>query len=204
LAARESGNYDRARTALERALALVTELGDTAREIHLLGNLSTLHWYLGKHERSLDLGRRALARCDGAELPFHRRIPLGDMGAAASALGDIDLAQRCLLESLEIARQVSDRTQEILCLVHLGWLDVRLGQPTEALEHLRAGLALAESIGSCTEQGWLLSGLAEAYHLTGEPQQATEHANRALAMAQATERPYDEELARRILARLDG
>jgi DNA-binding SARP family transcriptional activator/tetratricopeptide (TPR) repeat protein len=204
LAARESGDYDKAEIGLERALDLGTELGDPAYEVHLLGNLATLHWYLGEYERSLDLGRRALVRCDNAELAFHRRIPLGDIGAAASALGDVDLAQRSLLESLEIARQISDRTQEILCRLHLGWLEIKLGQPTEALEHLEAGLALAEQIGSCTEQSGLHSGLAEAYRLKGDLQEASGHADRALALAQETKRPYDEGLARRTLAKIDG
>jgi DNA-binding SARP family transcriptional activator len=204
LAARELGDYEKAKPALERALDLASEFGDTAFQVHLLGNLSTLRWYQGKYERSLELGRKALARCDDAELPFHRRIPLGDIGAAASALGETGLAQRSLLESLEIARQVSDRTQEILCHLHLGWLEIKLGQSTEALEHLKAGLALAEQIESCTEQTWLHSGLAEAYRLMGNPQQATEYANRALTLAHETKRPYDEELARRILAKIDG
>jgi len=204
LAARESGDYDKANTALERALDLGTGLGDPAYEVHLLGNLATLHWYLGEHERSLELANQALSLSADAELAFHRRIPLGDIGAAASALGDVDLAQRSLLESLEITRQVSDRTQEILCRLHLGWLEIGLGQPTEALEHLKAGLALAEQIGSCTEQSGLHSGLAEAYRLKGDLQQASEHADRALALAQETKRPYDERLARRILAKVDG
>ena len=59
---------------------------------------------------------------------LERRVPLGDIGAAAAALGDGELARRCLEESLAIARQVSDRTQEILCLGHLGWLEVQEGQ----------------------------------------------------------------------------
>jgi DNA-binding SARP family transcriptional activator len=202
LAARESGSYEEAKVALEYALTLLTDLDKTAFEVHLLGNLATLHWYQGEYERSLDLGRKALALCDDAELSFHRRIPLGDIGAAASALGDSDLARRSLLESLEIARQVSDRTQQILCHLHLGWLDIKLRQPTDALEHLKAGLDLAEQIGSCTEQSWLHSGLAEACRLTGNLQHASEHANRALALAHETKRPYDEGLARRVLAKL--
>jgi tetratricopeptide (TPR) repeat protein len=219
MAAREMGDYKQAQAALEQALGLFVELGEAEYEIHTIGNLSTLYWYLGEYEQALELARQALARCDEVGLPFDRRIPLGDKGVAAAAMGDTDLARRCLLESLMIARQVADRTQEIFCLVHLGWLCVRLRQPAEALERLQAGLALAESIGSCTEQSRLLSGLAEAHRLTGDPStgspprvlavagQALERAQaralRALEMAQATGRPYDEKLARRILDRLE-
>jgi len=104
----------------------------------------------------MELARRALARCDEAGLPLERRLPLGDMGVAAAAMGDFDFARRCLAESLAIARQIADRTQEILCLGHLGWLCVRLEQPAEALDHLQPALALAQRVGSCTEQSWLL------------------------------------------------
>ena len=75
-------------------------------------------------------------------------------------------------------------------------------QPAEALEHLGAALALAEHTGSHTEQSWLHSSLAEAYRLAGDLDPAVAHARRALELAQAHGRPYDQELARRVLAGL--
>jgi tetratricopeptide (TPR) repeat protein len=202
MAARATGDYSRARAALEEALRLFASLGETVYEIHTLSNLSTLCWYEGEHQPALDLARRALVRCDEAGLPLERRLPLGDMGVAAAAMGDADQARAWLAESLAIARQIADRTQEILCLGHLGWLDVRLERPAEALEHLGAALALAQRIGSCTEQSWLHSRLAEACRLAGNPDEAIAHAQRALVLAQAHGRPYDQELARRVLAGL--
>jgi predicted ATPase len=202
LAARATGDYHQARAALERALDLFVELGDAVYEVHVLGNLATLYWYVGEYDKALDLSRQALTRCDEAGLPFRRRIPLGDMGAAAAASGDVHLARGYLKESLSIARQAADRTQEILCQTHLGWLYVRLKQPAEALEHLQAGLALAKSIDSCTEQSWLLSGLAEAHRLAGDLDRAVMHARHALKLARASGAAYDQKLARRILRKL--
>ncbi len=204
IAAREMGDHKRAQSALEQALDLYVGMGEAVYEIHTIGSLSTLYWYLGQFEKAVDLARQAMDRCEQAGLALERRLPLGDLGAAAVALGDMDLAQECLLESLSIARQIADRTQEIFCLGHLGWLYVELRQPARALEHLTAGLAQAESIGSPTEQSWLLSGLAEAHRLAGEWKRAQACARRALDLAQATGRPYDEGLARRILDRLEG
>jgi predicted ATPase/DNA-binding SARP family transcriptional activator len=203
MADRETGDYEAARRALERSLALFTNLGEVVYQIHTLGNLATLHWYLEEYASSMDLAQQALAICDEAELPLQRRLPLGDLGAAAAALGDADLARRCLQESLSLARETADRTEEILCLLHLGWLCIRQKLPAEALQHLQAGLELAERIGSCTEQGWLLCGLAEAYRLAGKHERAGSFAGRALESARATGRPYDENLALRIMARLE-
>jgi DNA-binding SARP family transcriptional activator len=204
MAARETGDYRQAQESLERALALSAEMSDAASEIHVLGNLATLHWYVGEYEKAMELARQALARCEEAGLPFHRRLPLGDIGVAAAAMGDVGLARRYLLESLSIARQSADRTQEIFCLLHLGWLYVHLEQPDEALEHLQAGLTLAQDIGSCTEQSRLLSGLAEACRLAGEGEPARAFAQEALQMAQTTGQHYHERMARRTLDRLEG
>ena len=203
MARRETGNYGEARTALERSLALFTDLDEVGYRIHTLGNLATLHWYLGDYSDSMNLAQQALDICDEADLPLQRRLPLGDLGAAAAAHGDADLARRCLEESLSIAKETADRTQEILCLLHLGWLAVRQKLPAEALQHLQAGLELAERIGSCAERGWLLCGLAEAHRLAGETEESGVLAERALQLAKATGRPYDENLALRIVARLE-
>ena len=202
MAARALGDYDTAQDALEQALTLSITAGDIVQQIHAIGNLATLHWYRGRYQRAFDLSLEALARCEDADLPLERRLPLGDMGAAAAALGDSKRARQCLEESLAIARQIADRTQEILCLLHLGWLSVRLQKPAEGLEHLQTALALAEQIGSCTEQSWLHAGLAEAYSLQGDATHALQHARRALTLAEASGAAYDRELARRILNKI--
>jgi DNA-binding SARP family transcriptional activator len=204
MAARALGDYGRAQAALERALGLFSELGEVVYEIHTRGNLSTLHWYRGEYEQATALARQALARCEEAGLPLERRLPLGDLGAAAGALGEVDLAERCLLESLAIARQVADGTREILCLGHLGWLCLRREQPGRAPGLLGETLRIAEGINSRAEQSWLWSGLAEAHRLAGDLELAGEDARRALALAQASGRAYDRELAERILAGLGG
>jgi DNA-binding SARP family transcriptional activator len=202
MAARGVGDYGVAQEALEQALALSIAVDSVVHQIHAMGNLATLHWYRGEYQQAFDLSLQALARCDGADLPLERRLPLGDMGAAAAALGDADLARQCLEESLSIARQIADRTQEILCLLHLGWLNIRLKRPAEALEHLQASLALAERIGSCTEQGWIHAGLAEAHNLNGDGDRARQHAQRALALAEASGAAYDRKLAQRIFNKI--
>lgn len=174
----------------------------TEYESHVLGNLSTLYLMQGDPGRALALARRALARCDEANLPFNRRLALGDMGAAALASGDTGSARRWLEESLAIGRQISDRTQEILCLGHLGWLAVQEGHAPEAAERLSAALALAEGIDSRAEQSWLQAGLAQAQRLAGNADLALAYARRALELTQAHGRPYDEQLAERVLVEL--
>jgi tetratricopeptide (TPR) repeat protein len=187
---------------LEQALELFVGQGEVVYELHALGNLSTLWCVQGEYEQAMTLAQRALARCDELDLHLERRLPLGDMGAAAIGQGHAAFAHQCLLESLEIACRVSDRTQEILCLGHLGWLSVQQGLADRALERLTAALDLAEGIDSRTEQSWLHLGLARAHRLANWPNEALAHAQRASDLAAAHGRLPDQSVAQRLLADL--
>jgi DNA-binding SARP family transcriptional activator len=202
VAARERGDYEVARQALEEALPIFARFDQPSLHVHVLGNLSTLACYQGDPARALELAQRALAVSEAAGLAADRRLPLGDMGAAAAVLGDGDLARQTLEESLAIAHQISDRTQEIFCLGHLGWLAVQQGQAAPAFDHLRAALALAEQVDSLAEQSWLHAGLAAALRLAGDLDAAAAHAQQAVALADAAGQTHDRRLAQRVLDEL--
>lgn len=202
LAARALGDHDLSRQELERALSQFIEQRDTVQEVHTLGNLATLSWQESDFEQAMGLSKQALELCEASGLYLERRLPLGDMGAAAAALGDAQLAKNYLDESLSIALEAADRTQEILCRGHLGWLSVGLDHSSEAAEHFQAALALAQEIGSCREQSWLLSGLAEACHLSGNHANAVSHALRAQELSRTTGARYDQNLAMHVLEKL--
>ena len=203
LAARALGDYDLARTELEQALDQFIQLGEAVHEIHTLGNLATLSRIENACDQAMNFSHRALERCEAGGLYYERRLPLGDMGASAAAMDLLGLARPYLDESLSLAREAADRTQEILCLGHLGWLSIRLKQPSEALQHLKAGQLLAEEIGSCREQSWLLSGLAEASRLSGDRAEAVSYARKAQRLAHTTGAKYDQGLANNVLAKLE-
>jgi tetratricopeptide (TPR) repeat protein len=202
VAARETGDYDAAQEALEAALTIASGLHDPVLELHIMGNLSTLYLRQGEFERSLAMARAGLVRCVESGLDLERRIPLGDIGAASLAIGDLEQAQEALEESLEISRRISDRTQETFGLYHLGWLSMHRRCPEAAVDAFQSGIAIAEEIGSCAEPSALHSGLAEANRLAGRPLEARRHAQRALELARSSERTGDQYLASQILESL--
>jgi hypothetical protein len=57
---------------------------------------------------------------------------------------------------------------------------------------------------SCAEQSRLLPRMAEAHHLSDDWEGVKAYARRALDVAQATGRPYDEGLARRVVEGLEA
>jgi tetratricopeptide (TPR) repeat protein len=205
MAQRELGKFNQAQSALESALELFAELGDIVYQIHSLTNLSTLYRYKSASSRAMQAAQKALAQCERAGLSLERRLPLGDIGATAALLGDHDLAQEYLKESLDISLQVTDRTQEIFCLGHLGWSHVGRGEPTAALDALNEALALAVQVDSCAEVSWLYAGLARALCLKDDPdgrRLPQVNAERALEVAEAHGRAHDAVAAREILRSL--
>ncbi len=204
LAARELGEYTQAGTLLEQALKTFVELDDVIFAIHAMGNLSRLHWYQHDFDRASQYASQAMNFCQVSGQSLQRRIPLGDMGAALMGSADLPGARRNLQESLDISRQIDDRTQEIFCLGHLGWICLKEEQPQQAESYLNAALNLARTIGSVAEQSWLLAGIAETDLLNREPHKALQHAHRARALARSVGRTYDETVANKIISRLNN
>lgn len=202
LVERALGNYARSEACLNEALALFRDLEETSYEVHTLCNLSALALYTGDPGRAEHLAHQALARCERAQLFHLRRIALGDLGVALAAGGRYDQGKECLFSSLELAREIADRTQEIFCLNHLGWLENHAGRPDAALVYLRDALALAERLDSRSEQSRLYAGLAQSHHLLGNTRLARGFALKALELARQHHRPYDQRLAEQILSEI--
>lgn len=202
LAARASGDFTRARRGLERAWKYFSTQALPVAQAHLLSHLSTLHLYEKRCDEAERTARQALALCDREQLPYHRRLPLGDLGALEAERDHAQQARAYLTESLSIAQQIADRTQEIFCLGQLGWLCLRLKSGDEAREHFTAALNVAQSVGSCAEQSWLYAGLAETYALDGKLAQARETAQRAAALAEELGQKRDQATAQELLERL--
>jgi tetratricopeptide (TPR) repeat protein len=200
LAKRAIGEFSAAQVILDEALQLFKELGEISYEIHALCNLSTLYAYQGDFLYAEKLAASALGRCDEAQLPYLRRIALGELGVALAGLGQGDQGRECLLASLEISRQIADRTQEIFCLSHLGWLENQMGRPVEALNYLRDGLSLAERLDSRNEQSKLYAGISESHRLMGNTVLAKALALKALELAKRHGRRHDLEIAQAIQA----
>lgn len=202
LAVRATGDYSRARKGLERARKYFATQESPVAQIHLLSHLSTLNLYEKRYPEAERTARQALTLCEQERLPYHRRLPLGDLGALAAETGDAEQARAPLSESLSIAQQIADRTQEIFCLGHLGWLSLRLKNAAEAREYFTAALRVAQSVGSRAEQSWLYAGLAEMHYLASDFTQARDAAQRALAIAEELGQKREQAAARELLARV--
>jgi DNA-binding SARP family transcriptional activator len=203
LAERALGDFASAEASLKQALQLFHDLEETSYEVHTLCNLSALYIYTGNLRRAEKFAQDALTCCEQVKLPFLRRIALGDLGVALAGSGRIDQGRECLLSSLDIAREIGDRTQEIFCLCHLGWLENQAGRAEHALGYLREGLSLAERLDSRAEQSRLYAGLADAHRLLDNIRLAKSFAHKSIELARLHHRRYDQELAEQIMAKIE-
>lgn len=204
LAERAAGDFVSAEASLKQAMQLFHDLEEASYEIHTLCNLSALYCYTGNLRRAEKFAQDALARCEQAKMPNLRRIALGDLGVALAGAGRLEQGRECLLSSLDLAREIGDRTQEIFCLCHLGWLENQAGRPEQALVYLREGLALAERLDSRSEQSRLYAGLADAHLLLQNLRLAKSLAQKSLDLARLHHRRYDLSLAEKILAKIES
>ena len=205
MAARELGDYDRGQAALDSAQQALAELGEVVLHLHTLGNLATLHLRHGDAERSLSLARQGLDLCDRMGLAFRTPTAAGGSGRRGCGTGRPRRgapapATRAWISPAR-SRTVPRRSW---CSAILAGSTSVSGTAPRARERLGEALALAQAIGSCTEQSWLHAGLAEAHRLAGDRGQAEYHARAALQLATATGRVPDRDRANGLLARLSS
>jgi non-specific serine/threonine protein kinase len=132
------GDLERARTALEEALALADQRHDPADTAEALTNLGIQALFAGDPAASVRLGREALARWE-------------DVGNDADAIV-------LLLDALKRFEAVQDLRQAGFVRFTLAATVARFGDLPRAVDYVRAGL----EAGLALQDRWLLSAGAHA------------------------------------------
>jgi tetratricopeptide (TPR) repeat protein len=119
----------------------------------------------------MELGHRitfeALQRRGADERNFHRCRVLFDAGQLGCWMGNYREAQSYLVESLDIAREISDKTMVAKVLQPLGLALQGLGDLVTARGYLEEALALAEKAGDKREIAGASNALAQLHRMQG-------------------------------------
>jgi serine/threonine protein kinase/predicted ATPase len=137
--------YAEAEDALSRAIALHREASDRLGERTALRNLGFLHWHRHDYQAAIACSEAALGvDRELADLPatLHDLAMLGN--ALHSAL-NLDRAEECFLEQLELAQRTEDVYQEHHSLQSLGAVYRAKGQHEDALRCLERALDVLQS-----------------------------------------------------------
>ena len=122
------GDADAARASLERAVAILEPLGDSldlAQACTRLGDYLVEH---GEPAAALPLVRRAIAIRRARGNVAYLSGALHPEAAALAALGRMDEARECLLETARAARELS-AVSAIYALMRLAMIDAAGGDP---------------------------------------------------------------------------
>jgi tetratricopeptide (TPR) repeat protein len=141
------GKVDRARTAFERAVALLADGSPTAARARVLAGVSGMHALEGRHEEAIRVGRDALAAADRHGLDEVRAAALTTVGMARAALGD-DGGIADLEESRRVALHSGALHEAVRACNNLAMSLTEAGELPRAFALLDEAARLAEQSGN--------------------------------------------------------
>ena len=100
---------------------------------------------------------------------------IDQMGSSYFYMGDLDMALECQLQTLKIAKQVSDSTHLATSLCALAGTEKEQGKYDSALKYVRASLAIAERAGDSSTVDYCLDLMGDIFHATKDFEKALEY-----------------------------
>ncbi|HET8743721.1 MAG TPA: tetratricopeptide repeat protein [Gaiella sp.] len=110
----------------------------------------------------------------------------------AEKMGHWALARQYAQQAKAIYQDLNDERNTGRIMLNLGGLQLLLGRPEQAIEHLTASFALAVEAGSQPDAAQALGSLAAVHEHLGDHEAADEHARKALALLGGREDFLDE------------
>ncbi|MDG4550665.1 MAG: tetratricopeptide repeat protein [Candidatus Contendobacter sp.] len=162
------GQYDEARSYLERSQTIYQTLGNRTGEGAVLSNLARTYYVRGNAATALRYLEESLAiQRDIGDRAGEGRT-LNNLSQIYDTRGDYDTALRYLEESLIIQRAISDRAGEGVVLNNLSALYQARGDYDSALRHLKDSLILRRTVGDRAGEGTTLNNLSTLYQARGD------------------------------------
>jgi predicted ATPase/class 3 adenylate cyclase len=192
-----TGDYDQARVAIERALNDSQQRADKMGEARCLAHLGLIHRRLGDYER-------ARVRYVEALRLFHEELhpseetasnlasTLNGLGHVYLQQGDLDQAQLCFEQALEMSRTSGHRKDESDALNNLGIMFSHERSFASALTCYQQALEGQRAIGDRAGEGASLGNMARSIQAEGDYGQASEYLTAALAIQQAIGNRWNE------------
>lgn len=187
---------------LNSALQSARRGGDQRAIADILYHLGTVSWDEGDntqatayHQEAVDIYRRLRIRDVVGVQALH------GMGEALLMSGQPERAYDCFRESLELSREISDRTYEAENMQMVGWTSIgSIGTANynQAIEHFSRALAISEAGHLDWHSVCSLIGLGLAQSSSGDYQQGLDHIQRGCRLAETLK------ITRFIAMALDG
>ena len=188
------GEYEPARTQLERALSLLRAMGGDMTpegaqraakvEGRCLNLLAGVCWSQGRHAEAKTYLERMLPLFTRLGDQISKAAALGNLGILASDQGDYAEAKTRYEQALHIHQEVGHPQGQSTGFVNLGELCLSLGAYAESEAHLQQALDINREIGARQREALVLAYLGLLSHYLGEDETAQEYSQQALELAQ--------------------
>jgi DNA-binding SARP family transcriptional activator len=161
------GSYPQAHTHLETARALLSRLGDTARESNIELSIAITFGLEQRFSEALDHIRRATGLCPSGDRHREVRI-LNAHGWFQAGLDQNEKALALCQQALALARALGDTSSEAATLDSLGYIYQRLGRYGESADELERAAELRRSLGERFDLARTLTRLGDTLHAVGD------------------------------------
>lgn len=198
-----SGDYAKAATVLNEALANTQEGPDDDMIAAISNNLGNIYRRLGQYDKALDTYQRALAINER----FHREVPvartLNNLGIIYQEQGDFRSALDYYLRSLELKERLNATEDIVSTTGNIGAVYSLQGNNPQAIEYFARSLALAEKTNDVRFMIAMSSNLGRVLLESGDYAAAQARFTRAIELAERA--GFSDQLANALasLANLD-
>jgi tetratricopeptide (TPR) repeat protein len=179
------GEFTRAISLQEEALAIAREVGDRGNEGASLGNLANCYYELRQIPRAIEVYEQALAITRENGDQKGESIQLGNLANCYRDLGQIPRAIDVYEQALAITREIANWQGEAANLCNLGNCYADLGQIPRAIDVYEQALTIDHETGYRYSEAMDLVGLGEAHGDLGLWDQGVEYCRHAVEVADA-------------------
>ncbi|MGS2719572.1 protein kinase domain-containing protein [Paraglaciecola aestuariivivens] len=136
-----NGQYAKAKTALEEALDILREVGDTARQAHVIDTLGILHEEQGLYNQALDYYKRALDLRSALGDDIEKALSMSNVAFMHFLIGDFSLADIYWQQAKALFDKNNEQSHLQRTIQNLAQLSLAKG------DHLKASRFLTQVSG---------------------------------------------------------
>jgi CHAT domain-containing protein/Tfp pilus assembly protein PilF len=178
------GDFEKAETFLQLALAAATEADDPAQQARVLNAMGLLQWDLGDYEQALAYFRRAgVLAAEVGDIRLQGAV-LNNSSLVHDERGEYFISLDTYRQALALYDAADFPRGRADTLGNIGGVHLLLGQYAEALDYYRQALAISEALGSVTSSSQDHGNIALCHLGLGDTALALQHFNRAIALAE--------------------
>lgn len=168
-----------------KALELYEKVDDYARVARLYTDIANLRREQGEYDWAMKDFERALTALNLSNEPETRGVVLANAAAAYIDEGDIDTAEAFMVEAIQLAQQIDDRTAEAIRRGNYGWLLLTTGRAARALDTLGYARQQSEILGLDIPSAVQLNNMGLAHHELGSYSKAVNAYQQAINLLPA-------------------